>query len=80
MRKEFDWFDRPGVKRILIGCLAATILALLAIDFFVHKHPLFGWDGIPLFYAGYGFLGCVLLVLTARLIRPLVKREEDYYD
>ena len=33
------------------------------------------------FYAVYGFVACVLLVLVAKyILRPLVKRGEDYYD
>jgi hypothetical protein len=27
----------------------------------------------------YGFVGCVLLVLIAKLLRRLVKRPENYY-
>lgn len=59
----------------------ASLVALVIIDFFIHKHPEFGWDGYPSFYGTYGFVACVALVLAARFIlRPLTKRREDYYD
>jgi hypothetical protein len=28
----------------------------------------------------YGFVACVLLVLTAKALRRLLKRPEDYYE
>lgn len=58
----------------------ASLALLLLIDFFTHKHPYFGWDGMPTFYAFYGFVGCVLLVVIAKNMRRFIKREEDYYD
>jgi len=35
---------------------------------------------LPGFYAAYGFVSCVLLVLAATQMRRFVKRDEDYYD
>jgi hypothetical protein len=32
------------------------------------------------FYAIYGFVACVILVLVAKEMRKLVMRDEDYYD
>jgi hypothetical protein len=41
----------------------------------------FWWLDIPLFAAGFAFLGGVVLLALAKLgIFPLIKREEDYYD
>lgn len=80
MKKEFDFFDKPKNRRILGTLFVASLVVLVALDFFVHKHPFFNWDGFPAFYALYGFGGCVLLVVIAKWLRPLLKREEDYYD
>lgn len=74
-------FDKPkNVKRLLVSFY--TILAILvAIDFFIPKHPHFAWEAWPQFFAVYGFVACVLLVLVSKyVLRPLVKRKEDYYD
>lgn len=78
-KKHF--FDRPGnVKKLLRGFFGA-LLALLAVDFFIHKHPHFPWEEWPGFYAAFGLVACVFLVLAAKyILRPLVKRKEDYYD
>jgi hypothetical protein len=74
-------FDKPkNVKRVFIFFYSALVVLLIA-EFFVHKHPHFPWEKWWGFYAVYGFVACVLLVLAAKyILRPLVKRPEDYYD
>lgn len=37
-------------------------------------------DGLPGFYAVYGFVGCVILVLLAKEMRKVVMRDERYYE
>jgi len=74
-------FDRPGNVKRLLGCFYGSLFVLLGLEVFVHKHPHFGWEKWPEFYAVYGFIACVVLVLVAKyVLRPLVKRREDYYD
>ena len=74
-------FDNPGNKKILLRSLFYSLLVLLIIEFFIHKHPYFPWEAWPGFYAVYGFVACVALVVAAKyILRPLVKRREDYYD
>ena len=74
-------FDNPkNVQRVLYGLLGSLVL-LLALEPFVHKHPYFVWEESFGFYAIYGFVACVLLVLVAKyVLRPIVKRQKDYYD
>jgi hypothetical protein len=78
-------FDDPrNVKRV-IGGLVVVSLVLIALDLVLHRHlsfspgsfPAEGWFG---FYAIYGFVACVLLVLVAKEMRKLLMRGEDYYD
>ena len=79
-KEKTHLFDRPeNVERLLKGFYAICILLALA-DFVVHRHIGFGWEKIPAFYALYGFVACVLLVLIAKKIRNVVMRKEDYYD
>jgi hypothetical protein len=74
-------FDRPGSLNMVLRIFFSTLIVLVVIDLFVHKHPFFGFDGRPSFYGAYGFVACVVLVLAARFVlRPLVKRKEGYYD
>lgn len=74
-------FDNPGNVKLLFVSFYLSLLILLVIDFFIYKHPHFPWEKWPGFYAAYGFVACVVLVVAAKyILRPLVKRKEDYYD
>jgi len=79
-KKENTWFDKPAnVKKIIVALLIVCTLLLVA-EFFYHKHAYFAaeeWFG---FYAFYGFIMCVLLVLAAKVMRVFLMRDEDYYD
>ena len=39
-----------------------------------------GFDSVPFVYSVYGFLAIVLLVVLAKALRKVVRRDEDYYD
>jgi hypothetical protein len=47
----------------------------------MHSHAFFPWDGWRGFSAAFGLVTVVSLALIARfLLRPLVMRDEEYYD
>jgi len=74
-----------GVKTILIGLFSACVFVVLLDFLFLterfDKHAYFEWENWPGFYALYGFIACVLLVLVSKyVLRPLIKRDEDYYE
>ena len=74
------WLDQPrNVDRLVYGLVLICGLLLLA-DFFYHKHIHFAFEGWFGFFAWYGFVVCVGLVLLAKEMRRVVKRDEDYYD
>lgn len=74
------WLDRPeNVTRLYRGLwIAGALLALL--DLLVHRHAEAAFDGWFGFYAVYGFVACVTLVLAAKVLRRVMMRPEDYYD
>jgi len=73
-------FDNPrNVERLLYGFYAICII-LVAADFIIHRHITMEWEKIPAFYAIYGFIACVLLVIVAKLMRKVLMRKENYYD
>ena len=42
---------------------------------------IFPWEGAFAFSSIYGFVACVILVIVAKyVLRPMVMRDEDYYD
>jgi len=75
------FFDKPKNVKYFFRGFWIWLIFLLTIDFFIYKHPITPWEGWPEFYATYGFVSCVCLVLAAKyILRPLVKRKENYYD
>lgn len=78
-KKEFDWFDRPSSRRLLWRLLWGACGLSVVAEFFVHRHPHFGIDGIFGFYALLGFIGCTAMILFAKMLGKWVKRSEDYY-
>lgn len=71
--------DRRNVDKLVYG-LYAVCAVLLLIDPLVHKHGPFAIEQWWGFYGIYGFVGCVFLVLAAKVLRLIVMRPEGYYD
>ena len=73
-------FDNPrNVRRVVHGLVGACVI-LAGLDLVVHRHVSHPWEAITGFYALYGFVACVLLVLLAKEMRKVLIRKEDYYD
>ncbi|MCS5635098.1 MAG: hypothetical protein NZ990_01160 [Myxococcota bacterium] len=78
--KNSHWLERPGSVDKIIRTLAVICALLVVADFFYEKHGHYSWENFPGFYAFFGFVSCVGLVLAAKLLRRILKRDEDYYD
>jgi hypothetical protein len=80
MKDDRRWLDEPrNVTRIVYVLAAVCALALIA-DAFYAKHPHLAVEGWFGFYAVYGFCGSVALVLTAKQLRRVLRRDEDFYE
>ena len=75
------WLDEDkNVKKIIWALCIACAFSVIA-DLFYHKHIVYAAeDWVPGMYGWYGFIGCVFLVLSAKLLRKLLMRSEDYYE
>ena len=73
-------FDNPKNVKILIRSLYACCIILFTLDLFIDRHIYHPWESFLGFYAIYGCLACVVLVMIAREMRKVVMRDEDYYD
>ena len=80
MKKELHFFDKPKNVQRFLKVFFGSLVVLVVIDFFIDKHPHFPWEGAPAFYAVYGFVSCVALIFIAKILRKIVRRDEDYYD
>jgi hypothetical protein len=74
------WLDSAAnVTRLYRGVWAVGIVLML-LDLAIHRHAEIGLDVLFGFYCLYGFVACVALVLTAKALRRVLMRPEDYYE
>lgn len=74
------FFDKPQNVERLLRAFYAVCGLLFILDFFVHRHIYTNWEKLPGFYALYGFVAFVVLIVVSRLLRRLLTRKENYYD
>jgi len=72
-------FDKPRNVSRLLTVLYIICVLLFTLDFILHRHVTHRWDELTGFYAIFGFVACVALVLIADQLRKILKRKEDYY-
>ena len=80
MSEKKHIFDNPRNVRRVLWALLATCGFLLIADFIFHRHVVHPWEALWGFYALFGFVACVVLVLVAKGMRKYLMRKEDYYD
>lgn len=73
-------FDNPRNVTLVIIALHVVCAISLAAELIVHRHVDMPWEQLFGFYAIYGFVACVLLVLIAKELRKILMRPENYYD
>ena len=78
--KHRSWFEhRNAGKKILIALGVVCTLLVLA-DLGYHKHVHFKFEENIGFHGLFGFFAYVAIVNSAKLLRLVVKRPEDYYN
>jgi len=77
--KEY-FFDRQrNIDRFLM-VFYVICAVLFVLDFVIHRHTMHRLEELPGFYAVFGFVAFVALVVGSILLRKIVMRKEDYYD
>lgn len=74
------FFDKPKNTTKVLWIFHLLCAALLLVEVFYHRHTMHVWENLWGFYAFYGFVACVLLVLVAKQLRKLVMVDERYYS
>jgi hypothetical protein len=62
--------------------LALLTVASLVLSFVGSgpSHPQ-AWDGIPLFFAAFGFVSCLLIIFVSKALgKAFLQKKEDYYE
>ncbi len=74
------FFYRPEVIQWILRIFYTLCVLLVVVDFFIHRHIETAIEKVPAFYAIYGFIACVVLVLIANQMRKVLMRDENYYQ
>lgn len=79
LAKKLLWVDTSrGVNRLIIGLIVLSIF-LFAMDFIWHRHVKVPGEELYGFHAIAGFVSFTVIVLLARLLRVIIKRDESFY-
>ena len=73
-------FDDPKNLKRLLAVFYVICAGLVVIDLVFHRHVIHPWESLFGFYAVFGFVACVVLVMVAKQKRKVRIRKEDYYD
>lgn len=78
-QQQDHWLVRPeNIRKLWWGF--SIVLALMVIaQFFIYVKGYFGVDGWFGFGAVFGFLSCLAMVLVAKALGLVLKRDENYY-
>ena len=73
------WLARPESIRLLWKLFAVVLVLTVVAQFVIKVKGYFGVDGWLGFAAIFGFVSCLLMVLVAKALGLVLKRDEDYY-
>ncbi|MGE0407859.1 MAG: hypothetical protein AB7P23_01205 [Amphiplicatus sp.] len=77
------WADTKAFRRFFLALLVVAALAAAALGLvpaFQKDHPHFEVERFPFFFAVWGFVSFMFIVLAGQHLRKLVARDENYYD
>lgn len=70
-----------------ISLIILSIVSLIAGFFVTHEipkgaeHESLWWNEIYIFYALFGFIGCLVIILFGKTIgKKILQRKEDYFN
>ena len=78
-RNDDAWLARPSSVRLLWRIFWAVLALTVAAQAVIKVKGYFGVDGWFAFGAIYGFLSCLAMVLFAKGLGYVLKRDENYY-
>ena len=80
MKQQDDhWLVRPDSIRLLWRIFWAVLALTVALEIFIKIKGYFGIDDWIGFGAAFGFLSCVAMVVFAKGLGFILKRDDNYY-
>ena len=74
------WLAKPTTIRLLWRVFAAVLAMTVLAQVVISVKGYFGVDGWFAFGAVFGFVSCLAMVLVAKALGFVLKRDENYYD
>ncbi len=78
-REDDAWLARPTTIRLLWRVFAVVLAVAVAAQLLFKVKGYFTVDGWLGFGAVFGFLSCVAMVLVAKVLGWVLKRDENFY-
>lgn len=75
-----SWLEHPHTGKRILTVLCVTCAGLFLADLAYHKHAHFEFEQSVGFHGLFGFFAYLTIVNSAKLLRHVVKRPEDYYN
>jgi hypothetical protein len=79
LRDDDPWLVRPATIRLLWRLFWVVLVLTVAAHAVIKVKGYFGIDAWYGFGAAFGFFSCLLMVIVARGLGLLLKRDENYY-
>lgn len=79
LAKRLMWIEEQANVALLVKGLVIVCVLLVVADLIAHRHSYWSLEAWIGFYAFAGFVAFTLIVLSAKQLRRLIKRPEDYY-
>ncbi len=70
---------RSTTSKVLLLVFLSLCAAALLVEVLLDRHTEIDGEELFAFYPLYGFVSIIVLVLLAKALRRLARREEDYY-
>lgn len=68
-------------KLFIIGVIAVALLEFAIVRILHLGHGYFWFEDLPAFGSLYGFVSCILIIITAKFVlNRIITKREDYYD
>ena len=78
-REPDHWLARPETIRRIWRVSIAVLVITVLLEFVIKIKGYFGVDDWLGFGAAFGFLSCLAMVLVAKGLGSVLKRDEGYY-
>lgn len=79
LARFFHWLNRLGEQNKLTWALGSVCVLVVLLNFTFSGKGHYSAEGIPGFYAVYGFVAFSFIIFAATALRAVIKRDEDYY-